>query len=462
MIPSPAPFLPASRVRAAAPAAAAALAALLLAGAAGCKDDQTAPLPAVCLAEPAVVDFGRILPPLEPGAEEVVRRDLTITNRVLTNSIHGNADLAGSLSVQLEAPQAAPPPLRMVPVGRDPHFRLEPRTSVVFRLEVRVTPATDTGFYEGWVDLGTGCDPVPVRITVSARQEPAPEFVRSWIGGSRVFDYLQSVAYRDDGTLFTVDANRAVVEAFDTEGRPRGSWTSLGRKGPIFSPEGIAVTPVDGSFFLGDLGDAGLTGRVSFFEPDGRYRASYGPSADPGGIFGRPRHLAADAAGAVYVVDAQNRRVVKFRAPLLTYFLVLGSFGGPGEGPGRFQGPLGIAADRRGFVYVSDWTLNRISKFTEAGDFVLGWGSKGVEAGQFDKPAGVATDPEGNVYVADSGNNRIQKFDPNGAFLTAWGAVGSKPGQFVEPLDLAVGAGDTVFVADSGNHRIQVFAPPRP
>ncbi|HYA84904.1 MAG TPA: hypothetical protein VEH06_15875 [Candidatus Bathyarchaeia archaeon] len=45
--------------------------------------------------------------------------------------------------------------------------------------------------------------------------------------------------------------------------------------------------------------------------------------------------------------------------------------------------------------------------------------------GQFKGPVAVAVDHMGNVYVADYGNNRIQKFNSNGTFITTWGELGS-------------------------------------
>ncbi|MEX2472657.1 MAG: hypothetical protein WEA34_10780, partial [Gemmatimonadota bacterium] len=49
------------------------------------------------------------------------------------------------------------------------------------------------------------------------------------------------------------------------------------------------------------------------------------------------------------------------------------SWGGTGSGPGEFDGPIGIAVDGAGFVYVSDAGNNRIQKFTADGRFVTEW-----------------------------------------------------------------------------------------
>src|SRR2546422_805750 len=55
--------------------------------------------------------------------------------------------------------------------------------------------------------------------------------------------------------------------------------------------------------------------------------------------------------------------------------------------------------------------------------FVTKWGSMGSGDGQFDGPIGLAVDRNGNVFVADILNHRIQKFDKSGTFMTQWGSL---------------------------------------
>ncbi len=49
--------------------------------------------------------------------------------------------------------------------------------------------------------------------------------------------------------------------------------------------------------------------------------------------------------------------------------------------------------------------------------WVKSWGEPGNGPGQFSTPHGIASDSNGNIYVADRNNGRIQVFDGNGAFL---------------------------------------------
>ena len=115
-----------------------------------------------------------------------------------------------------------------------------------------------------------------------------------------------------------------------------------------------------------------------------------------------------------------------------------GARGGPagapaaGRGGGRglpgdsFSRPTVVAWDAAGNIFVSDANANaRIAKFGKNGKFIKSWGSRGTEPGQFDMPSSLALDAKGNVYVADLGNKRIQVFDNDGTFKTQYTNVGA-------------------------------------
>ena len=179
-----------------------------------------------------------------------------------------------------------------------------------------------------------------------------------------------------------------------------------------------------------------------------------------------PFGLAAATSGSVYIADGANNRIQKFNEDgnMLTQW---GSTGrrnwNPGEDEeidemeGKFFRPRGIAVDARGYVYVADSGNQRIQKFDANGNFISQWGGPGKSRGRFQQPSDVAVDVLGFVYVADSANHRIQKFDVNGNFITQWGSKGSEPGQFNTPVALAVDAYRNVYVADLENRRLQIF-----
>ena len=138
-------------------------------------------------------------------------------------------------------------------------------------------------------------------------------------------------------------------------------------------------------------------------------------------------------------------------------YLPVASWGDEGTSPGHFLAPKGVGVDADGFVYVADFSANRIDKYTADGGLVLSWGKKGSEPGQLRSPSRLAIGPDGSIYVTDAGNDRIQRFSASGELLDMWGRSGSGPGQFERPRGIGVGADGHVYVTDAGNARIQVF-----
>lgn len=89
-----------------------------------------------------------------------------------------------------------------------------------------------------------------------------------------------------------------------------------------------------------------------------------------------------------------------------------GCFGGrPKDRTNPFEGPIGIAVDLKGRIWVSG-TNNRVQCFSSDGKFLTGIGDEGAEPGEFIIPHAMAIDSRGLLYVVDSSNQRIQVFEP--------------------------------------------------
>jgi uncharacterized protein (TIGR03663 family) len=198
----------------------------------------------------------------------------------------------------------------------------------------------------------------------------------------------------------------------------------------------------------------------------GRFVTSWGGPGSGTGQFRDPRAVAVSPDGHIYVADTDNYRVQKFTAD--GQFVL--EIGGPSEdrdetgkflrrveGSAVLPGPMGIACDSEGNVYVADTWANRIQKFNSTGQFVTVWTAGGP--GSFFGPRDVAVDAENRVYVADTGNKRIQVFDADGNYLRTIGKAGSGAAEFDEPVGIDFSAQNELYVADVGNKRIQVLRP---
>ena len=133
--------------------------------------------------------------------------------------------------------------------------------------------------------------------------------------------------------------------------------------------------------------------------------------------------------------------------------------GGRGNGNGKFQCITGIAVDSEGYLYVADYNLHCIQKFTMSGQFVSQFGSKGTAEGQFNGPLGLALSQSELLFVCDYNNHRNQVFK-NEQFSYTFGQYGKEPGYFNHPCDLTLNSNeDQLFISEGQNHRVQVFTP---
>ena len=164
-------------------------------------------------------------------------------------------------------------------------------------------------------------------------------------------------------------------------------------------------------------------GVVSVLAGNGTYHyadSPYGPFAS----FGDPRNLLVDAQGNLLVADTGNGSIRRIDSDggVTTW----AGTGQPGyvDGPGsiaRFESPLGLAQDAAGNVYVADADNFRIRRIDPLGNVttVAGTGVRGsidgpANTARFYEPNGLALDAAGNLYIADGPGNRIRKLTPAG------------------------------------------------
>lgn len=127
----------------------------------------------------------------------------------------------------------------------------------------------------------------------------------------------------------------------------------------------------------------------------------------------------------------------------------------------RFRGPIGVAADAEGRIYVADTYNDRIRVIEEGKVRTLAGSTKGSAEGarpQFNTPTGLAV-WKGLVLVADTGNGRIRAVEKDGTTWTLAGggetAASSTPlkASLYRPVGVAVGPNDELFVADRNTLR---------
>ncbi|CAF1138590.1 unnamed protein product [Adineta ricciae] len=128
--------------------------------------------------------------------------------------------------------------------------------------------------------------------------------------------------------------------------------------------------------------------------------------------FNLPQFIFVDDEQSVYVSDAWNHRVMKWRKDAREGIVVAGG-NGCGNNLNQLNYPQGITVDGFGQIYVADCYNHRIVRWCKAkeGELIIGGNGQGEKTNQLSYPGSLSFDVDGNLYIADGGNNRIQRFD---------------------------------------------------
>lgn len=240
------------------------------------------------------------------------------------------------------------------------------------------------------------------------------------------------------------------------------SWWSAPAPDALPQAQGPTATPLGWKAQLQWVAGSGVRGAVDGRAADARFADPYG--------------LAIGPHGALYIADGGDNNRIRRLLDNGSVQTVAGGQEGFADGvdaAAEFNTPSGIAFDTAGNLYIADTGNHAIRKRTPQGvvTTLAGDGSAGFRDGaatqaRFNGPIGVAVDALGRVYVADTYNDRIRVIAPDGQVSTLAG--GALPGmadgvgdqaRFNTPTDLKVDAHGVVWVADMRNDAIRRIAP---
>ena len=117
--------------------------------------------------------------------------------------------------------------------------------------------------------------------------------------------------------IYTTEGSELRVQRFSADGEAQKVWgdkEAFGAHKTVFSknplgPIAVIVDPHD-RVWVSSLND-----RVQAFTPDGRLLMEIGGNGSKPGEFWRPHGMAMDSCGHLYVADASNQRIQKFKVP---------------------------------------------------------------------------------------------------------------------------------------------------
>jgi DNA-binding beta-propeller fold protein YncE len=198
--------------------------------------------------------------------------------------------------------------------------------------------------------------------------------------------------------VWVTDADLRVIVRLDARGEPLGTITDE----RLLRPTGIAYSGATGEIFVADS----QAHDIKVFGEGGRLQRVLGAHGEGAGQFNGPTHLAI-AHDRLFVTDTLNARV----QVLTLDGAFVRSIGRRGLYIGDLPRPKGVAVDVAGRIYVVESYYDYLLVYDPEGRLLLPLGGTGNDAGQFYLPAGVWTDSSNRVFVADMFNSRVMAFE---------------------------------------------------
>jgi len=260
-----------------------------------------------------------------------------------------------------------------------------------------------------------------------------------------------------------------------------GSADGTGAAASFSGPEALAIDRA-GNLFVSDKGNFTIrqvvvaTGVVTTLAGSPR-NSGTADGTGAGARFLRPKGLASDGTGNLFVADTDNhtiRRIVTATGVVTT---LAGSPQGLSstDGPlasARFTQPKGLASDGTGNLFIADTgnhTIRRVA--VAAGQVTTLAGSPGVNGNsdgtgtdaRFSYPQAPAGDGAGNLFVCGSAHTLRKVVTATGVVTTLAGLTGNTgaidgtgpDARFNFPQGLASDGSGNLFVADTLNHVVR-------
>ncbi len=310
-------------------------------------------------------------------------------------------------------------------------------------------------------------------------------------GTNALFNDPAAIITDAQGNLLVADSQNHAIREIATNGMVTvfagqpgvfGTRDGTGTNAQFNTPSGLAFDSV-GDLYVADTANntirkntpAAAVSTIAGIAGSGGYDDGAAGTAQ----FNSPLGLAVAANGNLFVADSGNHCIRQISGGAVSTFAgkpqVWGSVDGSGTNA-QFNGPLGLAFDHFGNLFVSDANNETIREITSNGLVTTFAGLAGadgtadgsVSEARFRSPAGLLFDPQGNLFIADSFNQTIREISTNGTVSTISGVAGiygtnngvNGTGRFYNPYSLALAADGSLLVSDTYNELLRVVIVP--
>jgi sugar lactone lactonase YvrE len=219
--------------------------------------------------------------------------------------------------------------------------------------------------------------------------------------GPGQFFNMFGIAVDSQNNVYVSDYWNYRIQKFDENGVYLDQWGSHGSGPGQFHYQHTVEIDQDDFIYVCDTGNH----RIQKFTTDGVFIMQWGSYGSAPGQLYDPTGITFDDEGFIYVSEHNNHRVQKFTSDG-THVAMWGSYG---SAPGQFKQPHEITFHDN-HLFVVDTNNGRVQKFTTDGTFVTEFGTVGSNPGELYGPLGIAIDWRGRVYIGEENNHRIQVF----------------------------------------------------
>jgi len=212
------------------------------------------------------------------------------------------------------------------------------------------------------------------------------------------------------------------------------------------------------------------------------YTGDGGPAA--GGQLCGPAYVSVDSAGNFYIADMNNNviRKVAISTGLISTVAGNGTAGDSGDGGqapnAELRVPVGLAFDSAGNFYIAESGGNIIRKVTVAtgvittvaGNGTAGYSGDGglATSAELNGPVGIAADAAGDLYIADASNEAVREVNAGTGMIATVagnGIVGylgdggaATSAELGIPTDIALDGLGNFYIVDAGDNVVRMVS----
>lgn len=301
------------------------------------------------------------------------------------------------------------------------------------------------------------CDPLAHAVKVAKVQSPLADLrdliVHLAVGMEGVLLTPNGVTTDSRHRVILTDPTAHAVHVLDYDGKT--SFRIVGGPGRrLQAPHGVAVDN-DDNIYVSDP----QRGMVFVYNSEGRFLRYIGNWKGEG-LYQGPTGIAIDRkAGHLYLIDTPIHRlfILDLQGNVLQE-TALARFGNRNDStsPEEFKYPVSVAV-HNDEIFILDAYGVRLQILDLQGKFRKQFFVSSQVNALGRAAPGLCVDDDGNIYVTDTVRGTVRAYNHNGKLLGAFGRPGSRVGEFNLPVGIWADSQGRIYVADSANLRLQVF-----